>query len=208
MIQSSIKKFLLFIGSVLSLLDFSFVKVIRLYIYTGIKKVKFKKFGANSLISPCFLRLLGPQYISIGNNVVIGKLITLTAWDKFKSQNFKPEIIIGDGCNIGDFSHITAINKIQLGQNVLTGKNILITDNSHGSTDFLQLSIPPNNRPLETKGPVIIEDNVWIGEKSCILPGVHIGCGVIIAAGSVVTKDVPAYAVVGGNPAKIIKMMK
>jgi maltose O-acetyltransferase len=53
--------------------------------------------------------------------------------------------------------------------------------------------------------PVVIEDNVWVGAKSCILPGVTIGEGAIVGMGSVVTKDVPPFAIVGGNPAKVIK---
>ena len=55
---------------------------------------------------------------------------------------------------------------------------------------------------------MVIEDNVWIGEKASIMPGVHIGKGAIIAANSVVTHDVPAYAVVAGIPAKVIKQFK
>jgi acetyltransferase-like isoleucine patch superfamily enzyme len=56
-----------------------------------------------------------------------------------------------------------------------------------------------------TKGPIIVDDEVWIGDKALILSGVHIGKGAIIAAGSVVVHDVPPYAIVGGNPAKVIK---
>nr|WP_275298384.1 hypothetical protein [Clostridium sp. YIM B02555] len=56
-----------------------------------------------------------------------------------------------------------------------------------------------------TKGPLIIDDEVWIGDKALILSGVHIGKGAIVAAGSVVVHDVPPYAIVGGNPAKVIK---
>lgn len=56
-----------------------------------------------------------------------------------------------------------------------------------------------------TKGPIIVEDDVWIGTDAMILSGVKIGKGAIIAAGSVVTKDVPPYALVGGNPAKVIR---
>ncbi len=58
----------------------------------------------------------------------------------------------------------------------------------------------------ETKGPIIVEDLVWISTNATILSGVRIGTGSIVAAGSVVTKDVPAYSIVGGNPAKVIKM--
>ena len=66
-----------------------------------------------------------------------------------------------------------------------------------------------DTRPLErevySKGPVIIEKNVWIGDKVTILPGVTVGQGAVIAANSVVSKDVPAFSVVGGIPAKLLK---
>lgn len=60
---------------------------------------------------------------------------------------------------------------------------------------------------VTSKGPVIIGSNVWFGDKATILPNVTIGDGAVIAANSVVTKDVPAYSVVAGNPAKIIKQV-
>ena len=63
----------------------------------------------------------------------------------------------------------------------------------------------PLKRPIVSKGPVRIGDNVWIGDKATILPNVSIGNGAIIAANAVVTKDVPPYSVAAGNPAKIIK---
>ena len=63
----------------------------------------------------------------------------------------------------------------------------------------------PGSPEFIGKGPVIIEDNVWIGDKATILSGVKIGKGAIVAANAVVTKDVPAYSVVAGNPAKIIR---
>ena len=83
-----------------------------------------------------------------------------------------------------------------------------ITDNSHGKSDYESLSIPPILRLLHSKGPVIIEDGVWIGDKVTILPGVRIGENSIIGANALVTKDVPANCVVGGVPAKLIKIIK
>ena len=145
--------------------------------------------------------------MSIGDRVVIEKGITLTAFDHHNDQVFSPSIIIGDGCCIGENNHITACGTIKFGKNVLTGKNVLITDNSHGDFSKDQLNIAPNRRPLYSKGPVIIEDNVWIGEKASIMPGVHIGKGAVIAANSVVTHDVPAYSMVAGVPARIIKQI-
>ena len=153
--------------------------------------------------------LKGPQYISIGNHCFFEQFLYLTAWDYFHSknneQNFKPTISIGSNCYFGAFNHITAINRIEIGNNLLTGKFVTITDNSHGETNFETLQIEPINRPLHSKGPVIIGNNVWIGDKATILPNVSIGDGAIIAANAVVTKDVPAHSIAAGNPAKIIK---
>lgn len=80
-----------------------------------------------------------------------------------------------------------------------------ITDNSHGETDYSSLNLPPGKRPITSKGPVVIGNNVWIGDKATILPGVTIGDGSVIAANAVVTKDVPAFSVVAGNPAHVIR---
>lgn len=63
------------------------------------------------------------------------------------------------------------------------------------------------NVVLISKGPVVIEDNVWIGEHACIMPGTTIGKGSIVGANAVVTKDVPPYSLVGGVPAKLIKTL-
>ena len=87
---------------------------------------------------------------------------------------------------------------------MLTGKWVTITDNSHGETDKDTLGMRPQKRPVTSKGPVIIGNNVWIGDKATILPGVTIGDGAVIAANAVVTKDVLAYVVVGVNPSNVI----
>lgn len=116
-----------------------------------------------------------------------------------------PYLKIEDNCHFGAYNHITCANKVVIGEFCLTGKWVTITDNSHGETDYDSLLLPPKQRKITTKGPVVIGKNVWIGDKATILPGVTIGDGAVIAASAVVTKDVPAYSVVGGNPAKIIK---
>jgi len=174
-------------------------------LYSGWVSSRFKQFSVSSAITPPFY-LLGEKYIKVGENTHIGKYGTLTAWDKGKI--FYPKIEIGNNVSIGPFCHITAINKITIGNNVLTGKWLTITDNSHGKTNFECLEIPPTKRNLHSSGEVIIEEKVWIGDKVTILPNVTIGKGAIIAASAVVTKDVPEYAVAAGNPAKIIKILK
>jgi acetyltransferase-like isoleucine patch superfamily enzyme len=147
------------------------------------------------------------KYITIGDNTHLGRNIRLAAWDHYQSKSYSPQIAIGNNCSIGANAHITSINKIVIGNNVLTGKNILITDNSHGESRHDLLDIPPKKRLLYSKGEVIIGDNVWIGEKASIMPGVHIGEGCIIAAHSVVTKDIAPYSIVAGIPARVIKVL-
>ena len=100
------------------------------------------------------------------------------------------------------------LHKIKIGNNVLFGSNVFITDHSHGNVSVEEVDIPPNERELYSKGPVVIEDNCWICENVIILPGVHVGYSAILAAGAVITKDVPAYAVAAGNPARIVKVLK
>lgn len=149
--------------------------------------------------------LLGTKFITIGSNVQFGKLCILAAHSKYYNQILSPCITIGDNCNFGEYNHITCINSITIGNNVLTGRFVTITDNAHGETNLATLQIAPISRKLVSKGKVIIGDNVWISDKVTILPGVKIGNGVIIAANSVVTKDIPNYCLAAGVPAKIIK---
>ena len=148
---------------------------------------------------------LGNKYISMGKNCFFGRNCIVSAWDCHNEQRFAPEIRFGNDCNLGEYNHITAVNKIIIGNGLLTGRWVTITDNSHGSTDIDNLYIKPIERQIFSKGPVIIGDNVWIGDKATILPGVKIGDGAVIGANSVVTKDVPPYAVIVGNPARVIK---
>lgn len=152
------------------------------------------------------LQFCGGKYIKVGDNVSVGTDSILTAFDSYKGLSFIPEIIIGDGTIINSNAHITAINSIRIGENVLFGKYVTVTDNSHGHNDSLEeLNTAPLIRPVYSKGPVVIENNVWIGDKAIILPGVTIGKGSIIGAGAVVTKDIQPYSIAVGNPARVIR---
>lgn len=148
---------------------------------------------------------IGAQYFSIESGTRFGRCAVLTAWDAFGKDSFNPKIKIGNNCNFGDYVHITCINEIIIGNYVLTGRWVTISDNNHGKTDYNSLAIPPIKRPLVSKGSIQIGDNVWIGDKVTILANVKIGEGAVIAANSVVTKNVPPYSIAAGNPAKILK---
>lgn len=145
----------------------------------------------------------GHRHIKVGSETVFLPHLFLTAWGV---EDDTVKLSIGSHCSIGAYCHISAYNHISIGNYVLIGKWVSIVDNDHGKTDKDNLCMPPLERSLSSKGPIVIGDNVWIGDKATILSGVTIGESAVIAANAVVTKDVPAYSVVAGNPAKTVKM--
>lgn len=167
-------------------------------LYTLVIKHCFADFGKSSYIFPKAMSLKGLDRITIGEQVSIGEQIQLTTWEQ-------GTIRIDDGCTIRANCHITAANKITIGKNLLTGTNVLISDNNHGSFVREQLNMHPGERPIISRGPVTIGNNVWIGNNACIMQAVTVGDGAVIAANSVVTHDVPPYTMVAGVPATIIK---
>ena len=102
--------------------------------------------------------------------------------------------------NLGNFLQIKGNGKVNFGKHISMGNDIIIITQNHRYSE--------NKYDGYVVGDVLIGDYVWIGDRAIILQGVTIGEYAIIAAGAVVTKNVPAYAIVGGNPAKIINMRK
>ena len=117
-----------------------------------------------------------------------------------KGAVFSSRVTLGDNSGIGIRASISGETRI--GSNVMMGPDCIIYTKNH---DFSRTDIPMNQQGFQKEKPVFISDDVWIGGRVTILPGVKIGTGAIIGAGSIVTKDVPDYAIVGGNPAKILK---
>ncbi|MBK0380649.1 acyltransferase [Mucilaginibacter segetis] len=145
------------------------------------------------------------KYISIGNNSWIkGELLT---W------KHGGEISIGENCFIGDFAKIWSSVKVSIGNNVLISHGVNIHDNiSHPLNsierhqDFLHVrKIGLQDNVNISEAEIIIEDDAWVGFNATIFKGVTVGKGAIIGANTVITKDVPPFAVVVGNPARIIK---
>jgi maltose O-acetyltransferase len=121
---------------------------------------------------------------------------------------------IGSNSFIGEGSKIWAGNRVTIGNGVLIAHNVTIIDSDSHEFDYLERELsfiklttdghPADSGSVQTS-PIVIEDNVWISYNACILKGVRIGKGAIVAAGSVVNKDVPAFTLVAGNPAVTIR---
>ena len=149
--------------------------------------------------------IMNPRYMTIGDFCYFGPECRIEAWDRYNDKRYSPEIIFGRDVRINSTCHIGAINRIEIGDECLLGSHVLITDHSHGMNVYEELGMHPSKRDLYSKGDVIIGKRCWICENAVILPNVHIGEGCIIAANAVVTKDVPPFSVVAGNPGKVVR---
>lgn len=129
---------------------------------------------------------------------IANKNIDITANSTFGNYE---NIIWHDNIYIGPMAYIWGIGGLEIHDNVIVGPRVTIHTSNHRYEDAAML--PYDGYSYAKK--VTIEKNVWIGDNTMIVPGVTIGEGSIVAMGSVVTKDIPKYSIVGGNPAKVIK---
>ena len=162
-----------------------------------------------------FMRLLAPLYQHRGKHSVIHRsarmdtppyrLFSLGDYSVIESfaciNNAVGDVVIGDHTRIG--LHNTIIGPVEIGNNVNLAQGITVTALNHNFSD--------TNKRIDEQGvstnPVTIEDDVWVGANAVILPGVTIGEHCVVAAGAIVTKDVPPHSLVAGVPAKVIKQI-
>ena len=174
-------------------------------LYTWMIRRKFRDFGKNSVIMPV-LNSANEKYISIGDNVDVGAFCRITVSTEFGGHKVKSgsgvRLKIGDNVSIGNNSFISANNSIEIGNDVIMSAYVFITDHDHG---FEDVEKKLSQQPLTEGGHVKIGDNVFLGVKSSVLKNVSIGERAVVAANAVVTKNVPAFSIVAGNPARIIK---
>ncbi len=181
---------------------------------------KAKLFVHNSLIHPVktrprfWLRVLMPFYINVGKKSVIYRSVRkdIAPFNDFKIGNYSVvedfsviNNLVG-GISIGDHTRIgignVVIGPVQIGDHVIIAQNVTISGLNHNFEDITQ-----NIDQQGISASIIVIDNdVWIGANSVITKGVKIGKHSVVAAGSIVIEDVPAFSVVGGNPAKVLKV--
>jgi acetyltransferase-like isoleucine patch superfamily enzyme len=153
--------------------------------------------GSNVYIAPRVLIVETPEggAIALADKVMVHKDVIL-------ETGCQGYIQVGAGSSIHPGSQLKAyIEPILIGEGVMIAANVALYSYDHGMAP----ESPIRNQPIIAKGPITIFDEAWIGTGAILLSGVTIGEGAVVAAGSVVTKDVPAGAIVAGNPARIIK---
>ena len=109
---------------------------------------------------------------------------------------------------INPLCHIGCIDSVTIGDFVVLSERCLVIDHTHGDVSYEHLSLYERERPLVSKGKVVIEDYVWMGENSVVMSGVTVGHNSLIGANAVVTKDIPPYSIVAGNPARILRTLE
>ena len=160
-----------------------------------------------------YVRMIAPLYQHRGRHSVIHHSVRMDTppYRKFRLgdnsviesfaciNNAVGEVIIGDYTRVG--LHNTVIGPVTIGSHVNLAQGITVTALNHNFAD--------SEKRIDEQGvsttPVVIEDDVWIGANAVVLPGVTIGTHSVIAAGAVVTKDVPPHSIAAGVPAKVIK---
>lgn len=144
--------------------------------------------------------------ISLGTGFTCGHKCRLESLPEGLSKHDKT-MTLGDNIEMNDFVHIAALEHVKIGDGVLIASKVFISDINHGCYDDgveYDISLPPQKHKLSSK-PVIIGDNVWLGESVNVLSGVTIGKGSIVGSQSVVSKDIPPYSIAVGIPARVIK---
>jgi acetyltransferase-like isoleucine patch superfamily enzyme len=155
-----------------------------------------------NLMKHSTINALSYNGVEIGNNFTLGKYAIIECTGVLR--NVGSSLKIGDNVGINHYCFIGVRGDITIGNNVIFGPRVNIFSENH---NYNNISIPIKNQGV-TKGKTSIGNDVWIGANVSIMSGVKIGDGCIIAAGAIVTKDIPTYSIVGGVPAKIIKTRK
>lgn len=184
-----------------------FFKTLRRYGFLGslrlIRDIFLSKFISSQvrlIRYPFYLR--GKSFIEFGKGFTSGVGLRIDAFGQKPKQ-----VIFGSNVEVGDYVHIGALECVAIGDNVLMASKIYISDHDHGI--YVGQNISPAQQIQSEKtlqiSPVVIGNNVWLGENVCVLKGVQIGENSIIGASSVVTKSIPANSIAVGAPAKVVK---
>jgi acetyltransferase-like isoleucine patch superfamily enzyme len=170
------------------------------YFRNAKNRVVFGHYGRNVYIFPG-VHIIRPRYVSIGDNVTIGNDTDLFVHPHRRDS--KEFIIqIGNNVHIGRNNILGARKSIILEENVLIGPHVMIGDHSHR---YENVDVPVKMQEATEAGPIRIERDSWIGANVFVLPNVTIGRHAVIGANAVVNRDIPAFSVAVGVPARVVK---
>lgn len=158
-------------------------------------------------------RLLGVSHMRLGPDFHARDFLWLEAVVSYDEgpagKQFESLLTIGASARLSDNVHIACLNRVTIGAHLLCGSRILISDHAHGSYggggEASDPAVPPVQRALVSTGPVLIGDNVWLGDGVAVLAGAEIGDGCVIGANSVVTGRIPARTLAVGAPARAVR---
>ena len=163
---------------------------------------QFARFGAGTTIGFPPAVLHGTNRIELGSDTRVGPQATLSVGMLVPLDGrTDPVITVGDRCLLGRGVSIVAHERVEIGNDTFFGHSVYITDQNHGYEDLAA----PIGKQLWRNAPVRIGPDCWLGHGSTILPGTTIGRHVVVAAGAVVTGEIPDYCVVAGVPARIVR---
>lgn len=160
--------------------------------------------GTHLPVAHCFIKPLG--WFSKYFRQMCGKMILEKCGKNvniYPKAKFSSSVELGHNSDIGLAARLNG--KVVIGNAVIMGPEVLVFTQNHNTS---QTDIAIKYQGVTEEKPVYIGDGSWIGARAIILPGVHIGKGSVVAAGAVVTKNVPDYSVVAGNPARVVKQRK
>ena len=147
--------------------------------------------------------------MKIGEDFTAGDGLWLEAVTSFGGVTYSPLLSVGSNVNFSDNVHVACTNRVSIGDGVLCGSRVLISDHSHGDYVGPSQSSPftrPVGRRLSDEKTVAIGCNVWIGDGVAILGGAAIGDGSVIGANSVVNRPVPPFCVAVGSPLRVVRL--
>jgi acetyltransferase-like isoleucine patch superfamily enzyme len=169
-----------------------------------IRQSKYISVGKNFIAQDnCEINGLSQKGLVFGDKVTVGSYAIIRPTNLYGGEA-GVGLRVGDNSSIGPYSYIGCSGYIEIGNNVMMSPRVSIYSENH---NFRDTDLPMIQQGV-TRSFVKIEDDCWIAANSIILAGVTVGKGSVVAAGAVVTKDVPPFSIVAGNPAEIIKKRK